>query len=109
VSRPLPSWKRSILTEIYLCHACFCQEILRTETAGQATAACDSFKASLRALLLAPPWRAPAAGRCCDSLISMSTHWRGHFDWKFTYVTRVLVTETRAQRPPPLVGSKEVL
>jgi ATP sulfurylase len=24
------------LTEIYLCHACSCQEILRTETAGQA-------------------------------------------------------------------------
>jgi hypothetical protein len=25
----------SILTEIYLCHACSCQEILRMETAGQ--------------------------------------------------------------------------
>eukprot|EP01049_Picozoa_sp_SAG25_P009064 SAG25_NODE_866_length_5015_cov_1.822213_10_plen_29_part_01 len=24
-----------MLTEIYLCHACSCQEILRTETAGQ--------------------------------------------------------------------------
>jgi 3'-phosphoadenosine 5'-phosphosulfate synthase len=37
VSRPFPSWNRSILTEIYLCHACSCQEILRTaETAGQA-------------------------------------------------------------------------
>eukprot|EP01047_Picozoa_sp_COSAG01_P044548 COSAG01_NODE_4039_length_5406_cov_1.715980_1_plen_141_part_10 len=35
VDRPFPSWKRSILTEIYLCHACSCQEILRTETAGQ--------------------------------------------------------------------------
>ena len=35
VSRPFPSWNRSILTEIYLCHACSCQEILRTETAGQ--------------------------------------------------------------------------
>ena len=34
VSRPFPSWNRSILTEIYLCHACFCQEILRAETAG---------------------------------------------------------------------------
>ena len=34
VSRPFPSWNRSILTEIYLCHACSCQEILRTETAG---------------------------------------------------------------------------
>jgi hypothetical protein len=34
-SRPFPSWKRPILTEIYLCHACSCQEILRTETAGQ--------------------------------------------------------------------------
>jgi hypothetical protein len=35
VSRPFPSWSRSILTEISLCHACSCQEILRTETAGQ--------------------------------------------------------------------------
>ena len=35
VSRPFPSWNRPILTEIYLCHACSCQEILRTETAGQ--------------------------------------------------------------------------
>eukprot|EP01047_Picozoa_sp_COSAG01_P032831 COSAG01_NODE_2388_length_7779_cov_127.916384_13_plen_183_part_00 len=38
VSRPFPSWNRSILTEIFLCHACSCQEILRTETAGQAAA-----------------------------------------------------------------------
>jgi hypothetical protein len=35
VSRPFPSWNRSILTEIYLSHAGSCQEILRTETAGQ--------------------------------------------------------------------------
>eukprot|EP01047_Picozoa_sp_COSAG01_P014628 COSAG01_NODE_716_length_14085_cov_18.724010_7_plen_345_part_00 len=35
MSRPFPSWIRSILTEIYLCHACSCQDILRTETAGQ--------------------------------------------------------------------------
>jgi hypothetical protein len=28
----------SILTEIYLCHTCFCHEILRMETPGQATA-----------------------------------------------------------------------
>eukprot|EP01047_Picozoa_sp_COSAG01_P036679 COSAG01_NODE_2874_length_6937_cov_4.473823_9_plen_103_part_00 len=27
VSRPFGSWNRSILTEIYLCHACLCQEI----------------------------------------------------------------------------------
>eukprot|EP01047_Picozoa_sp_COSAG01_P021337 COSAG01_NODE_1235_length_11106_cov_3.058962_10_plen_496_part_00 len=39
VSRPFPSWNRFILTEIYLCHACSCQAILRTETAGQAPAA----------------------------------------------------------------------
>jgi carboxylesterase type B len=38
VSRPFPSWNRSILTEIYLCHACSCQKILRTETAGQVQA-----------------------------------------------------------------------
>eukprot|EP01047_Picozoa_sp_COSAG01_P027591 COSAG01_NODE_1825_length_9137_cov_246.763886_9_plen_223_part_00 len=35
VSRPFPSWNRSISTEIYLCHACSCHEMLRTETAGQ--------------------------------------------------------------------------
>jgi hypothetical protein len=35
VSRPFPSWNRSILTEMYLCHACSCQEILRTEMAWQ--------------------------------------------------------------------------
>jgi hypothetical protein len=42
VSRPFPSWNRSILTEIYLCHACSCQEILRTETAGPGYAAPES-------------------------------------------------------------------
>jgi hypothetical protein len=39
VSRAFPSWKRSILTEIYLCHACSYQlrtYQLRTETPGQA-------------------------------------------------------------------------
>eukprot|EP01047_Picozoa_sp_COSAG01_P025106 COSAG01_NODE_1573_length_9865_cov_132.568503_5_plen_103_part_00 len=35
VSRPFPSWNRSILAESHLCHACSCHEILRTETAGQ--------------------------------------------------------------------------
>eukprot|EP01049_Picozoa_sp_SAG25_P013352 SAG25_NODE_2044_length_2002_cov_2.596427_2_plen_80_part_00 len=35
VSRPFPSWNRSILTEISLRHACSCQEMLRTETAAQ--------------------------------------------------------------------------
>ena len=27
VSRPFPSWNRSILTDIYLCHACSYHEI----------------------------------------------------------------------------------
>jgi hypothetical protein len=35
VSRPFSSWNWPILTEIYLCHACSCQEILRVETARQ--------------------------------------------------------------------------
>eukprot|EP01047_Picozoa_sp_COSAG01_P088780 COSAG01_NODE_21056_length_920_cov_1.985384_1_plen_289_part_10 len=35
VSRPFSSWSRSILTEVYLCHACSYQEILRAKTAGQ--------------------------------------------------------------------------
>ena len=32
VSRAFPSWKRSILTEIYLCRILSCQKILRMET-----------------------------------------------------------------------------
>eukprot|EP01047_Picozoa_sp_COSAG01_P006364 COSAG01_NODE_230_length_21075_cov_13.811603_3_plen_186_part_00 len=35
VSRAFPPWNRAILTEISLCHACSCHEILRTPTAGQ--------------------------------------------------------------------------
>ena len=35
VSAPFSSWNRSILTEIYLCHACSRHELLRSETAGQ--------------------------------------------------------------------------
>jgi hypothetical protein len=34
VSQAFPSWTRSILTEIYLCHACS-YHVLRTETPGQ--------------------------------------------------------------------------
>jgi hypothetical protein len=39
VSRPFPSWSRSMLTEIDLCHVCSCPEILRVETVGQVVAA----------------------------------------------------------------------
>jgi hypothetical protein len=39
------------LTEIYLCHACSCHEILRTETAGQAAEARAARDASLGPLL----------------------------------------------------------
>jgi hypothetical protein len=36
VSRAFPSWNRSILTEIYLCHACsYHEDRLRMETPGQ--------------------------------------------------------------------------
>jgi hypothetical protein len=35
-SSPYPSWHRSMLTEIYLCHPCSGQEILRMGTARQA-------------------------------------------------------------------------
>jgi hypothetical protein len=35
-SAPFSSWNRSILTEIYLCHAYSCQEISRVKTARQA-------------------------------------------------------------------------
>jgi beta-glucosidase-like glycosyl hydrolase len=37
VSEAFPSYSRSILTEIYLCHPCSCHEILRMETPGQVT------------------------------------------------------------------------
>jgi hypothetical protein len=36
VRRPFPSWNRSTSTEIYLCHACSCQEILRIDGDGRA-------------------------------------------------------------------------
>jgi hypothetical protein len=39
--RPFSSWNRPILTEIYLCHACSCQEILMLETPGQVLARPD--------------------------------------------------------------------
>jgi hypothetical protein len=48
VSRPFPSWNRSILTEIYLrCHARSCQEILRAETAEQGHKAVEQRAAEL--------------------------------------------------------------
>jgi hypothetical protein len=37
VSRAFPSWNRSIVTEIYRCHACSCQELLRMETPRDAS------------------------------------------------------------------------
>jgi hypothetical protein len=51
VSRPFPSWNRVILTEIYLCHSCSCQEILRTETAGQACSYSEELEDARRLLL----------------------------------------------------------
>jgi hypothetical protein len=55
VSRPFPSWNRSILTEIYLCHACSCHEILRTETAGQGPSDSQSLQAVGPSALAATP------------------------------------------------------
>eukprot|EP01047_Picozoa_sp_COSAG01_P062928 COSAG01_NODE_8080_length_2929_cov_23.547350_4_plen_70_part_00 len=40
-----------MLTDIYLCHACSCQEILRTETAGQVL--CSLHTAVLLLLMVA--------------------------------------------------------
>jgi hypothetical protein len=54
VRRPFPSWNRSILAEIYLCHACSCQEIWRTETAGQVGRACWGSIASASSHALSP-------------------------------------------------------
>jgi hypothetical protein len=54
VSRPFSSWNRSILTDIYLCHACSCQEILRTETAGQGGGVSADAAASALAFLIHP-------------------------------------------------------
>jgi hypothetical protein len=39
VRQAFPSWMRSIVTEIYLCRACSCHEILRVETPRTAAAA----------------------------------------------------------------------
>ena len=43
VSRPFPSWNRSILVDIYLCHVCSCHEILRVDTARQVIVAQQLF------------------------------------------------------------------
>jgi hypothetical protein len=51
VSRPFSSWNRPILTEIYLCHACSCQEILRVKTAGQDLALDDYTSKDAQCLL----------------------------------------------------------
>eukprot|EP01047_Picozoa_sp_COSAG01_P031200 COSAG01_NODE_2204_length_8173_cov_4.803939_4_plen_290_part_00 len=59
VSRPFPSWNRSILTEIYLCRACSCQEILRTETAGQGSHSYARVGRSQRIKCALPPSRVP--------------------------------------------------
>jgi hypothetical protein len=40
-SAPFPSWIRSILTEVHLCHACSDHEILRMDTVHQAHAAAE--------------------------------------------------------------------
>jgi hypothetical protein len=54
---PFPSWNpRSILTEIYLCHACSCQERLSTETAGQGRA--TSGRSGRGGGLIEAPWLA---------------------------------------------------
>jgi hypothetical protein len=45
VRRAFPSWNRSILTEIYLCHACSCHEILRMEMPGQVSMAVEALHA----------------------------------------------------------------
>eukprot|EP01047_Picozoa_sp_COSAG01_P006291 COSAG01_NODE_227_length_21107_cov_85.615099_21_plen_93_part_00 len=61
VSRPFASWSRPILTEIYLCHACSCQEIMRATTAEQAALSADGSAdpslARLRAIKPAAAWR----------------------------------------------------
>jgi hypothetical protein len=59
VSRPFPSWDRSTLAEIYLCHACSCHELLRAETAGQVLAGLRTSRGvslhQILALLPPPP------------------------------------------------------
>ena len=74
VSRPCSSWNRPILTEIFLCHVCSCQEILRVKTAGQG---------EKRALLVPPNLvrgdRAGAGGYGCGGevmgWITLRTDW----------------------------------
>jgi hypothetical protein len=69
VRRPFPSWDRSMLAEISLCHACSCHEILRTETAGQGAPAlvrrCNDTSSSLWRSPLPPPddWNPPTSRR----------------------------------------------
>jgi hypothetical protein len=48
VSGPFPSWNRSILTEIYLCHACSCHEIEDGNGPDRTTASCTGNTRALR-------------------------------------------------------------
>jgi hypothetical protein len=59
VRQAFSSWSRSMLSEIYLCHTCSCQEILRMETRGQARQSHAKASASTAAArpAVAPPRR----------------------------------------------------
>eukprot|EP01047_Picozoa_sp_COSAG01_P058857 COSAG01_NODE_6991_length_3401_cov_3.070000_4_plen_196_part_00 len=59
VRRAFLPWSRSMLTEIYLCHTCSCQEILRMETPAQARQSHAKASASTAAArpAVAPPRR----------------------------------------------------
>eukprot|EP01047_Picozoa_sp_COSAG01_P006727 COSAG01_NODE_247_length_20443_cov_52.339543_7_plen_200_part_00 len=84
VSRPFPSWSRSILAEIYLCHACSCQETLRTEPAGQVARGCwrsiasaSSHAPSPRSCGASWRWKRPR-WRCARSRCDLPTRVLAH-------------------------------
>jgi hypothetical protein len=107
VSRPFPSWNRSISTEIYLCHACSCQEMLRTETAGQGAGhhrsederGDDSELLLLRRVRARLRGAAYSAGRCAPPIGAPCTHCLRHGD-----PMHLSATAPSRTKQPPMAG-----
>ena len=67
VSAPFPSWNRSILTEIYLCHACSYQEIQAYEARAEWAMAAGAYTA-LATVRGSDPYAHNSKGRALSKL-----------------------------------------
>jgi hypothetical protein len=77
VSRAFASWNRSILTEISLCHACSCHQILRAETAGQKPADESDDEWGFTRRVKPPQATASAAAGCRRRAVSAQVYSHG--------------------------------